>query len=192
MKIEKSQKIILSILIIVVLIIIGGLIMTDKSIRVRLETSKGDIILELYSQEAPVTVENFIRYVKEGHYENTVFHRIIKDFMIQGGGFTADGIQKPTRDPIILESKNGLKNERGTIAMARTYIPDSATSQFFINTKDNNLLNYGVRDEGYAVFGKVIEGMDVVESIEKSQTIIRYGMEDWPIEDILIIKAEII
>lgn len=190
MKVKKSQKIIISILLIVVLLFIGGLTMQNKNPQVKLETSKGNIVLELDAENAPITVDNFLKYVEDGHYENTVFHRVIGDFMIQGGGFTPEGIQKETREPIKLESGNGLKNNKGTVAMARTSAPDSATSQFFINTADNDFLNKGARDDGYAVFGKVIEGMDIVEAIEKSPTTTKNGMKDWPIEDILIIKAE--
>lgn len=164
--------------------------MQNKNPQVKLETSKGNIVLELDAENAPITVDNFLKYVEDGHYENTVFHRVIGDFMIQGGGFTPEGIQKETREPIKLESGNGLKNNKGTVAMARTSAPDSATSQFFINTADNDFLNKGARDDGYAVFGKVIEGMDIVEAIEKSPTTTKNGMKDWPIEDILIIKAE--
>lgn len=161
----------------------------DNVTTVVLETNKGNIELELNRTAAPITVENFVRYVHEGHYDGTVFHRVIENFMIQGGGFTLDGEQKETHDPIKLESNNGLKNKKGTVAMARTNIPDSATSQFFINVKDNDFLNYGYRDDGYAVFGKVIKGMDVVETIKSVDTTDKYGMADWPEEDVIIIKA---
>ena len=154
-----------------------------------LETSKGTIEIELNRTAAPTTVENFIQYVKDGHYDNTVFHRVIKSFMVQGGGFTEDGNQKRTRAPIKIESNNGLKNIKGTIAMARTADPNSATSQFFINTADNDFLNYGYRDAGYTVFGKVITGMDVITKIESAQTATKHGMQDWPKEEILIKKA---
>lgn len=153
---------------------------------VLIKTSKGDIKIELYPREAPVTVENFLSYVEDGSYEGTVFHRVIKDFMIQGGGFIEQGVEKQTREPIRLESNNGLKNEFGTIAMARTMIPDSATNQFFINTKDNDFLNYAPENPGYAVFGKVVKGMDVVTEIENSKTSVKYGMQDWPIEEVVI------
>lgn len=153
------------------------------------ETNKGTIEVELNKTAAPITVDNFIQYVNDGHYDGTVFHRVIEGFMIQGGGFTADGNQKEVRDPIKLESNNGLKNDKGTIAMARTSDPNSATAQFFINTANNDFLNYGFRDEGYAVFGKVISGMDVVESIEKVPTTVKNGMQDWPVEEVIIIKA---
>ena len=134
-------------------------------------TSLGDITVELDPAKAPLTVENFLTYVKAGHYNGTIFHRVIKGFMIQGGGMTPDMKEKPTRPPIKNEAANGLKNERGTITMARTNQVDSATSQFFINTGTNNgFLDHKVRDYGYAVFGKVVSGMDVVDKIEGVKT----------------------
>ena len=135
--------------------------------KVRLATSAGDIVLELDKEKAPQTVDNFMRYVKAGHYDGTVFHRVIDNFMIQGGGMTADLKPRPTLSPIPLESKNGLTNQRGTVAMARTMVPDSATAQFFINVRDNAALDAAnSRDgHGYAVFGRVVEGMDVVDKI---------------------------
>jgi cyclophilin family peptidyl-prolyl cis-trans isomerase len=155
----------------------------DKAVtKVRIETSKGDIIVELNEQKAPVTCKNFLSYVEDKFYDGTIFHRVIKGFMVQGGGMTADLRQKSVKPSIVNEAKNGLKNDRGTIAMARTPDPDSATSQFFINHGDNEFLNYGVRDEGYAVFGKVVEGMDVVDAIAAVQT--RPG--DVPAETVLI------
>jgi len=191
---DKKSLIIL--IVIVIAIIAIGYKMTGNAIKqdikVRLETSEGDIVIELYSDKSPITVENFLAYVNEGAYDGTVFHRVIPSFMIQGGGFTTDGEEKSTREPIKLESSNGLKNEKYTVAMARTSLPDSATNQFFINTEDNGFLNYGVRDEGYAVFGKVVEGQDVVDKIAEKQTTIKYGMQDWPVEDIIIEKAEVI
>jgi peptidyl-prolyl cis-trans isomerase A (cyclophilin A) len=135
--------------------------------KVRLTTSAGDVVLELYPDKAPKSVENFLQYVRDKHYDGTVFHRVIDGFMIQGGGFTADLNQKPTRAPIPLEARNGLKNDRGTIAMARTANPDSATAQFFINLVNNAPLNAPSPDgHGYAVFGKVVTGMDVVDKIK--------------------------
>lgn len=131
-----------------------------------IQTSLGDITVQLDPEKAPKTVANFLAYVDSGFYDGTVFHRVIKDFMVQGGGMTADGKQKPTRPPIKNEADNGLKNEVGTLAMARTSVVDSATAQFFINTKNNEFLNHGSRDFGYAVFGKVTSGMDVVRKIE--------------------------
>jgi cyclophilin family peptidyl-prolyl cis-trans isomerase len=134
--------------------------MDVKSKKVKLETSMGDIVIELDEKAAPVTVKNFLTYAGESFYDGTIFHRVIPKFMIQGGGFTPDMAQKQTHPPIINEANNGLKNNRGTIAMARTNNPDSATSQFFINHKDNPNLNYvDARNPGYAVFGKVVEGM---------------------------------
>jgi peptidyl-prolyl cis-trans isomerase A (cyclophilin A) len=135
--------------------------------KVRLSTSAGDVVLELYPDKAPKSVENFLQYVRDKHYDGTVFHRVMDGFMIQGGGFTADLNQKPTRAPIPLEASNGLKNDRGTIAMARTANPNSATAQFFINLVNNAPLNAPSPDgHGYAVFGKVVAGMDVVDKIK--------------------------
>jgi len=154
-----------------------------------LETSLGSIEIELNKEKAPITVENFLNYVTTGAYDETVFHRVIDGFMIQGGGFTTDGEKKPTNPPIKLESNNGLLNEVGTIAMARTNIPDSATNQFFINIKDNSFLNYSPTSPGYAVFGKVVSGMDIVKQIKKVETGTRGGMKDWPVDDVLIKKV---
>ncbi len=151
-----------------------------------METSEGDIKIELFEGEAPKTVENFKRYVKDGFYDETVFHRVIDDFMIQGGGFTAEGRQKSTEEPIENEADNGRKNLRGKIAMARTRDPNSATSQFFINLVDNEDLDYSDDNPGYAVFGKVIEGMDIVDDIGGTETGFRFGMADWPAQDIMI------
>ena len=133
-----------------------------------METTKGAIEVELDYEKAPVTAANFVQYVVNGHFDSTVFHRVILGFMIQGGGFTPGGAQKPVRDPIELESRNGLKNLRGTIAMARTMVPDSATCQFFINLVDNDLLDHRPGNDGYAVFGKVTQGMEVVDAIARS------------------------
>jgi peptidyl-prolyl cis-trans isomerase A (cyclophilin A) len=135
-----------------------------------ISTSLGDITVELEPDKAPKTVANFLAYVDDGFYDGTVFHRVIKDFMVQGGGMTPDGKQKPTKPPIKNEADNGLKNDVGTLAMARTNVVDSATAQFFINTKNNDFLNNGSRDFGYAVFGKVTSGMDVVRKIEAVET----------------------
>ncbi|MEN9887739.1 MAG: hypothetical protein RL758_2317 [Pseudomonadota bacterium] len=159
--------------------------------RVKLETSAGAIVLELAPEKAPKTVANFLAYVKSGHYEGTVFHRVIPDFMIQGGGFTADMAQKPTQAPIPLESRNGLSNQRGTVAMARTMVPDSATAQFFINVKDNGFLDASQsRDgQGYAVFGKVVSGLDVVDKIRTVPTGNRGGHQNVPNTPITILKA---
>ncbi len=154
-----------------------------------LETSLGTIKLELDAEKAPVTVENFLRYVDEKHYDGTIFHRVIPNFMVQCGGFTPDMKQKPTRGPIANEARNGLKNKKYTIAMARTSQVNSATSQFFINTADNAFLDNGARDFGYAVFGRVVEGMDVVDKIEKSPTKTVAGMENVPAKAITINTA---
>lgn len=153
------------------------------------ETTMGNFEVELNKSAAPITVENFLSYVNEGFYDGTVFHRVIPNFMVQGGGFTPDGAQKETKAPIVLESKNGLKNTKGSIAMARTSIPDSATSQFFVNVKDNDFLNYAPGNDGYAVFGKVTKGMDVIEEIENVLTDVKHGMGDWPKEEVIINKA---
>jgi peptidyl-prolyl cis-trans isomerase A (cyclophilin A) len=141
-----------------------GALAADPQVDVK--TSAGTIRIELYPAKAPKTVENFLQYVRDGHYNGTIFHRVIPGFMIQGGGMTPNMAQKPTRSPIPIESKNGLKNDVGTLAMARTSDPNSATAQFFINVKNNDFLNYPAQDgHGYTVFGKVVEGMDVVNKI---------------------------
>ena len=159
--------------------------------KVKLATSAGDIVIELDAAKAPKTVENFVTYVKAGHYNGTIFHRVIPTFMIQGGGMTADMKEKPTRAPIPLESRNGLTNVRGSIAMARTNDPNSATSQFFINVKDNDRLDAAnSRDgNGYAVFGKVISGMDVVDKIRDVPTGSKGMHDDVPLAPITINKA---
>ncbi|HTF35352.1 MAG TPA: peptidylprolyl isomerase [Myxococcota bacterium] len=151
-----------------------------------LATSLGDITLELDPEKAPITVENFLAYVDAGFFDGTVFHRVIPNFMIQGGGMTPNLSPKPTRAPIKNEAENGLKNDAGTIAMARTSARDSATAQFFINLKDNDFLNHGVRDFGYAVFGHVTQGMDVVKKIGAVPT----GPNDVPLEPVLIKSAK--
>ncbi len=155
---------------------------------VLISTSKGDIKLELYPEQAPITVANFLSYVEDGFYNATIFHRVINKFMIQGGGFTADMKQKPTKPPIKNEADNGLKNDRGTIAMARTGVVDSATSQFFINHNDNTFLNHGMRDFGYAVFGKVVKGMEVVDAIAMVKT----KPTDVPVEPISIVSVKVL
>jgi len=151
-----------------------------------METSEGAIEIELFEDKAPISVENFLSYAESGFYSGTVFHRVIPNFMIQGGGFEAGMSQKPTRPPIQNEAANGLKNERGTLAMARTAVIDSATSQFFINVANNEFLNNGARDFGYAVFGKVTVGMDVVDKIAAKRTAIQYGMRDVPVLPVVI------
>ena len=160
---------------------------------VKLETSMGDIIIELNEEAAPVTVKNFLAYVEEGFYDGTVFHRVINGFMIQGGGFTAQMVRKSTKPPIVNEASNGLKNMRGSIAMARTNDPNSATSQFFINHKDNGPLDYVENvNPGYAVFGKTVEGLDVVDAIASVKTTVRMGMRDVPAEPVVIKSAKVI
>jgi cyclophilin family peptidyl-prolyl cis-trans isomerase len=160
---------------------------------VKLETSMGDIVIELNEKAAPVTVKNFLTYVEKGFYNGTIFHRVISNFMIQGGGFTQDMIQKKNLPPIVNEASNGLKNDRGTIAMARTQNPNSATSQFFINHRNNNPLNYtGSSNPGYAVFGKVTEGMDVVDKIAAVKTTVRARMKDVPLEPVIINSASVL
>jgi cyclophilin family peptidyl-prolyl cis-trans isomerase len=156
---------------------------------ITIQTSEGTIKADLDEEKAPITVENFMRYVDDGHYDGTIFHRVIPSFMIQGGGFSADMKQKPVKAPIRNEAGNGLTNDRGTLAMARTSVVDSATSQFFINTADNAFLNH--RGEtpdafGYAVFGKVVEGMDVVDRIEKLPTGRAGHHDDVPVKPVVI------
>lgn len=157
---------------------------------IEMETSLGSITLELDADKAPVTVANFLGYVADNHYDNTVFHRVIKGFMIQGGGFEPGMKQKATKAAIKNESSNGLANKRGTIAMARTNVPDSATSQFFINTVDNAFLDKANAQDrvGYCVFGKVTKGLDVVDKIEASRTGTKAGHGDVPVHDILIVS----
>lgn len=160
---------------------------------VKLETNFGDIVVQLDSRKAPITTANFIQYVKSGHYDGTIFHRVIKNFMIQGGGMTPDMKEKHTQAPIKNEANNGLKNRKYTIAMARTPEPNSATSQFFINTNDNTFLDFkGPENWGYAVFGKVIKGQDVVDKIEGVKTGVRARHEDVPQDLVIIKKAEVL
>lgn len=154
-----------------------------------LDTSMGEITVELFADKAPITVENFLKYVDDGFYNGTIFHRVIPDFMVQGGGFTDDMTQKPTRDPIKNEADNGLSNDPYTLAMARTSVVDSATAQFFINVADNAFLDHGSRDFGYAVFGKVTKGEDVVDRIADVKTGARGGMRDVPTESVTINSA---
>ncbi|OGT90343.1 MAG: peptidylprolyl isomerase [Gammaproteobacteria bacterium RIFOXYD12_FULL_61_37] len=157
-----------------------------------LQTGLGNIVIELDTQKAPKTCANFVQYIEDGHYDNTIFHRVISSFMIQGGGFMSDMMQKATRDPIENEANNGLSNRTGTIAMARTSAPHSASAQFFINVSDNGFLDYPGQDGwGYCVFGKVIEGMDVVNQIKGVDTTSRAGHQDVPAEPIVIQSATI-
>ena len=156
------------------------------------ETSKGKFVLELYADKAPLTVQNFLAYVDAKFYDDTIFHRVIPNFMIQGGGFTADMNQKPTNDPIQNEADNGLENQRGTIAMARTSDPHSATGQFFINSVNNDFLNFKSKSTqgwGYAVFGKVVEGMDVIDAISAVKTGTSGGYGDVPVEPVVVNSA---
>jgi len=172
------------------LVLAGAVHAQQPGPRVKLATSAGDILVELDQAKAPQTVENFLQYVKDKHYDGTVFHRVIDGFMIQGGGFTADMQQKPTRAPIPLEASNGLKNDRYTIAMARTGNPNSATSQFFINVKNNDSLNAPNPDGyGYTVFGRVVAGTEVVDKIRAVQTGNKGGMQNVPLEPIIIKSA---
>lgn len=161
--------------------------------KVLLNTSMGDIVIELDAAKAPKTVDNFLQYVKEGHYDGTVFHRVISSFMIQGGGMTPDLKEKPTRAPIALESRNGLKNDRGTVAMARRGDPNSATAQFFVNVKNNDFLNAAQSQDGngYTVFGTVVSGMDVVDKIRAVPTGSQGAYTDVPTKAVVIQKASV-
>src|SRR6202042_3505452 len=156
---------------------------------VRFETSHGAFTVELFPKEAPITVENFLQYVDEGHFDGTIFHRIVPGFVIQGGGLTTDFANKKTRAPISNEAKNGLKNTRGSLSMARTSDINSATSQFFVNLADNAFLDNSGRDFGYAVFGRVTDGMDVIDKIAAVSTGRRKGYTDAPLEDVVIVSA---
>lgn len=156
---------------------------------ITIKTNHGDISVELFDERAPVTCENFRQYVADGFFDGTIFHRVIPNFMIQGGGFDEDLRQKKTRDPIKNEADNGEGNRRGTLAMARTMDVDSATAQFFINLKDNDFLNHGGRDFGYAVFGEVTDGMDVVDAIAAVKTGNRGGHQDVPVETVVITEV---
>jgi peptidyl-prolyl cis-trans isomerase B (cyclophilin B) len=162
---------------------------------VRLHTNHGVITLELFADKAPETVENFKQYVRDGHYDNTIFHRVISNFMIQGGGFEPGMKQKETRAPVKNEANNGVANKVGTVAMARTMDPHSASAQFFINVADNDFLNHSApttQGWGYAVFGQVTDGMDVVEKIKKVPTTMRAGHQDVPADDVIIERAELV
>lgn len=157
---------------------------------VTFETSKGTVKLKLYEDKAPVTVENFLAYVDDGYYDGTIFHRVIPGFVIQGGGFTEDMDQKETREPISNEADNGVRNMRGTLSMARTQDINSATSQFFVNLRDNDALDHGNRDFGYAVFAEVVEGMDVIDSIAGVETGNHGPHGDVPKEPVVVISAK--
>jgi peptidyl-prolyl cis-trans isomerase A (cyclophilin A) len=156
---------------------------------IRFETSHGAFTVELFEKQAPVTVENFLHYVDDGFFDGTIFHRIVPGFVIQGGGLTAAFESKKTRAPIRNEAKNGLKNTRGSLSMARTSDVNSATSQFFVNLADNAFLDHGLRDYGYAVFGRIADGMDVIGRIAGVRTGKRKGYEDAPLEDVVIVSA---
>ena len=169
--------------------------MSTAQPKVKLTTTLGEIIIQLNTEKAPVSSANFLDYVKAGFYDGTIFHRVIPGFMAQGGGFDTSFAQKTTKAPIINEADNGLTNKRGTLAMARTNDPNSATAQFFINYKDNSFLNHTGKNAsgwGYAVFGEVIEGLDVVDAMAKEPTSNRGGHQDVPNKDIIIDKAEVI
>lgn len=174
-------------------LLIGLTVLPAMAQKVILDTSEGEIAVELNAQRAPKSVENFVRYVQSGHYDGTIFHRVIDGFMIQGGGMTPDMKDKPTRAPIPLEAANGLSNVRGTISMARTMVPDSATAQFFINVADNLALDAAQsRDgRGYAVFGKVVRGMEVVDRIRAKPTGNKAGFQNVPLEPVIIRKATV-
>ena len=160
--------------------------------KVKLETTMGDMVIELNEEAAPITTKNFLQYAEEGFYDGTIFHRVIRDFMIQGGGFTEEMVQKETRAPIVNEAGNGLKNDRGTFAMARTSDPNSATAQFFVNHANNDFLNYASdSNPGYAVFGKVVEGMETVDKIAAVNTTSQKGMDDVPAEPVVIKTASV-
>ena len=158
---------------------------------ITIKTNHGDIKVELYDEKAPISSENFRQYVTDNFFDGTIFHRVIPNFMIQGGGFDADMNQKSTRDPIKNEADNGMSNKRGTLAMARTSVVDSATSQFFINLSDNDFLDHGGRDFGYAVFGEVADGMDIVDKIASVKTGNHGGHQDVPVDAVVIEKVTI-
>jgi len=166
-----------------------------KTMKISMKTSLGTVIMELYPEKAPITVKNFVQYVESGHFNGTIFHRVIPGFMVQGGGFEPGMKQKDMGKPIKNEADNGLINEAGTIAMARTPDPDSATAQFFVNLKDNTFLNFSAptaQGWGYCVFGKVTEGMDVIQSIEKVSTGSAGMHQDVPVEDVIIEEMKVI
>lgn len=167
----------------------------SENTKVKIETTMGVIVMELYPDKAPITVENFLTYVKDDFFSETIFHRVIPNFMVQGGGMLEDLSQKTTREMIKIEADNGLSNDRGTVAMARTMVPDSATAQFFINIKDNAFLNHTAPTDqgwGYCVFGKVIEGMDAIDKIAAVPTAVKDGQSDVPVDSIIISKVSII
>ena len=193
--VRRSRRIVLraTALLAFSLALTGPVLAQGAAPRVKLATSAGDIVLELAPDKAPKTVANFLQYVRDKHYDGTVFHRVIDGFMIQGGGYTADFKEKPTRAPVPLEAGNGLNNERYTVAMARTANPDSATSQFFINVKDNANLDAPNPDgHGYTVFGKVVSGAEVVDKIRAMRTAGQGRMQNVPVEPITIQSATVV
>jgi peptidyl-prolyl cis-trans isomerase A (cyclophilin A) len=190
---KRKSTIALAGIALVVMFSVAAPVQAQDTPKVNLATSMGDIVVQLDPAKAPKTVENFLAYVKDKHYAGTVFHRVIDGFMIQGGGFTADMVQKPTKAPIALEAANGLKNDTYTIAMARTANPNSATAQFFINVKDNAMLNAPQPDgHGYAVFGKVIKGTEVVEKIKAVATGNKGGHQNVPTTPVIIQSATLV
>jgi len=195
-KLYLSGFLVLILIIAVVFLVVVMVKPGEKEVKKEIavfETTQGTFEIELDRNNAPITVENFISYVNAGFYNGTVFHRVIPDFVAQAGGFTSEGTEKPTKAPIVLESKNGLSNKVGTVAMARTNVENSATSQFFVNLKDNDFLDYAPSNAGYAVFGTVIKGINVIFDIADQPTTTKYaGMQDWPTQDIVITKAYMI
>jgi cyclophilin family peptidyl-prolyl cis-trans isomerase len=196
MKYDRNLVVYLSIVAVAVMVLMLGCRPEKNNLKgltmVKLETTKGAIVIEVNETTAPVTVANFLQYVNDGFYDGTIFHRVIPGFMIQGGGFTPDMKQKATRSSIVNEGKNGLKNKRGTLAMARTNDPNSATGQFFINLVDNAFLDYSARNPGYAVFGQVVEGMEVVEEIAKVKTGANGMFQDVTVEAVTIKSAKVV
>ncbi len=194
MKVKKSTLRNSSIIIgVLILAVIAFVVLSSASQpKVLMVTNYGNITIQLNPGKAPITVKNFENYVNNGFYDGTIFHRVVKGFVIQGGGFDVNGTQKQTSSPINLESDNGLSNAKYTIAMARTNDPNSATSQFFINTADNTFLDYSTTNPGYAVFGKVISGFSTVDKIENVTTTTKNGMQDWPIKSVVIEKVSLI
>ena len=177
----------------VALFSIASTAIAENAPRVKFNTTAGDFVVEVYPDKAPKTVDNFLQYVKDKHYDGTIFHRVIDGFMVQGGGFTPGMAQKPVRAPIALEAANGLKNDKYTIAMARTNVPDSATAQFFINVKDNAMLNARQPSgDGYAVFGKVVQGTDVVDKIKAVATGNKGGHQNVPSSPVTITSATVV
>ncbi|NMM78184.1 peptidylprolyl isomerase [Acidovorax sp. SRB_24] len=190
---RRKSTLALSVIALTAMFSIAPSVQAQAAPQVKLATSMGDIVVQLDPAKAPKTAENFLQYVRDKHYDGTIFHRVIDGFMVQGGGFTADMAQKPARAPIPLEAANGLKNDTYTIAMARTGNPNSATAQFFINVKDNAMLNAPQPDGyGYAVFGKVVQGSDVVDKIKAVATGSRGGHQNVPTTPVTIISATVL